>query len=148
MNMARITRSNRLPESLPLVLGILESHPEGISLPAMEAAIIATGVWGTGDEAPGRRIYNRVYDLLRLLRSRGLVRGLVAEGGEVLWVLDRKAYEAQRRREIQEVLRPFLDGCLMVSDPAQLAGAINEMAEDGTLASMLEERRAQKRRRT
>jgi hypothetical protein len=147
MAMARLARSNRLPDSLPVVLGILEAHPEGITTPALEAEIVGKGLWDMGEAQGPKAVYLRLYAILKMLRGKGIVRQEDTQGRETLWILDRQEYGKQRRRELSEVLRPFVDGCLMITDPDKLVGQIQEMIQDGTMETMLAERRARRRRR-
>lgn len=148
MGMARIARSNRLPDSLPVILAILEAHVEGVTIPALEAEIQAGMLWEPGDQQGPRAVYFRIYNVLKFLKSKGIVRKEGTDGREAMWILDRQEYERQRRKELSEVIRPFVDGCLMVSDPKQFVGQIHEMYEDGTMETMLAERRARGRRRS
>jgi len=145
--MARIARSNRLPDSLPIILAILEAHEDGITIPALETEILDGDLWGPRDQQGPRAVYFRIYNVLKFLNSKGIVRKEETDGREALWILDRQEYERQRRKELSEVIRPFVDGCLMISDPKQFVGQIHEMYEDGTMESMVAERRAQGRRR-
>ena len=148
MGMARIARSNRLPDSLPVILAILEAHEEGITIPALEAEIQERGLWGPGDQQGPRAVYFRIYNVLKFLKNKGIVRKEGTDGREALWILDRQEYEHQRRKELSEVIRPFVDGCLMISDPKQFVGGIHEMYKDGTMDAMLADRRARGRRRS
>lgn len=145
--MARLARSNRLPDSLPVVLAILEAHPEGILIADLEAEIVSKGLWKTGDNPGPKAVYLRIYAILKMLKGKGIVHQKDTQGRESLWVLDPEAYAKQRRKEMSEVLRPFVDGCLMITDPEKLVGQIQEMIQDGTMETMLEERRSQRRRR-
>ena len=147
MNMVRIARSNRLPESLPVVLKLLEEHGEGVTIPGLQAAIEEGALWAEEDQPGSRASYYRIYGILKLLASKGIVQKVGREGREVRWLLDRQEYAKQRRRELTEVIQPFVDGCLMVSDPEQFVEQLQEMVEDGTIATMLAERRARGRRR-
>lgn len=147
MGMARIARSNRLPDSLPVVLSILEAHPEGVTIPCLEAEIVSKGLWEVGENPGPKAVYLRIYAILKMLKGKGIVRQEDTQGRETLWVLDLQEYSKQRRRELSEVLKPFMDGCLMVTDPDKLVGQIQEMIEDGTMRTMLAERRARRRRR-
>jgi hypothetical protein len=146
--MARIARSNRLPDSLPVVLGILEAHPEGMTIPGLEAEIISKGLWEPGEHPGPQAVYQRIYAILKMLKTKGIVRQEDTGGRESLWLLDLREYAKQRRKELSEVLRPFVDGCLMISNPDQLVGQIQEMIEDGTMNTLLAERRARGRRRS
>ena len=148
MAMARIARSNRLPDSLPVVLGILEAHPEGVTTSLLEAEITANNLWDVGETQGPKAVYLRIYAILKMLKSKGIVRQEETQGREALWILDRQEYTNQRRRELSEVLRPFVDGCLMITDPDKLVGQIQEMIADGTIDAMLAERRTRRRRRT
>lgn len=147
MVMARIARSNRLPDSLPVVLAILEAHPEGILIADLEAEIVSKGLWKIADNPGPKAVYLRIYAILKMLKSKGIVHQEDTQGRESRWVLDSEAYARQRRKEMSEVLRPFVDGCLMITDPEKLVGQIQEMIQDGTMETMLAERRAQRRRR-
>jgi len=145
---ARIARSNRLPASLPVVLKLLELHRDGVTIPGLEAEIEAKGLWVEEENPGSRAIYFRIYNILKLLHKKGIVQKAESEGRETTWVLDRVAYAQQARKELSEVIRPFVDGCLMVSDPETFVGQLHEMVEDGTIEHLLAERRARGRRNT
>jgi len=144
---ARIARSNRLPDSLPVVLAILEVHPEGITIAELQQEIRARGLWEGGGPQDSKAVYLRIYAILKMLKGKGIIHQTEAKGRETSWVLDPSAYASQRRKELTEALRPFVDGCLMITDPDQLVGQIQEMIQDGTMDAMLMERRARKRRK-
>jgi hypothetical protein len=146
MNMARIAHSNRLPDSLPVVLAILESHVDGITIPAMQAEIESKGLWEGGSGLGPRANYFRIRNVLKLLKSKGIVHRVDKNDRDGLWHLDRAEYANQRRKELAEVIQPLVDGCLMVTDPRQFVGQLNEMIEDGTIDMLLAERRARGRR--
>ena len=146
MKMARIARKNRLPDSLPVVLKLLEVHGEGVTIPGLQAEIERNGLWGADPDLTPRATYFRIYNILKLLRKKGIVLRSEKDGREALWTLDRQEYVKQRRRELSEVIQPFVDGCLMVSDPEQFVDQLHEMVEDGTIRVMLAERRARGRR--
>ena len=146
MGTARIARSNRLPASLPVVLKLLELHREGVTVPGLQAEIEAKGLWVEEANPGSRAIYFRIYNILKLLLKKGIVQKAETEERETTWVLDQAAYAKQARKELSEVIRPFVDGCLMVSDPEQFVGQLHEMVEDGTIEHMLAERRARGRR--
>lgn len=148
MVMARIARSNRLPDSLPVVLGILEAHPKGMTIADLEAEIVSKGLWEVGVHQGPKAVYLRIYAILKMLKGKGIVHQEDTQGRESLWVLDPVAYAKQRKKELSEVLRPFVDGCLMITDPEKLVGQIQEMIQDGTMDSMLAERRTRRRRPT
>ena len=147
MAMARIARSNRLPDSLPVVLGILEAHPEGVTISFLEGEITGNSLWDVGEAQGPKAVYLRIYAILKMLKGKGIVRQEETQGRETLWILDCQEYTNQRRRELSEVLRPFVDGCLMITDPDKLVGQIQEMIADGTMDAMLAERRTRRRRR-
>ena len=146
MGMARIARSNRLPDSLPVVLKLLEAHEEGVTIPGLQAEIEKDGLWEEEANPGSRAVYFRIYNILKMLLKKGIVRKGEMDGKEAQWSLDRAAYAKQRRRELSEVIQPFVDGCLMVTDPEQFVGQLHEMVEDGTIDQMLAERRARGRR--
>jgi len=146
MNMARIARSNRLPDSLPVVLKLLEAHDEGVTIQGLQTEIEEKTLWESDPNLTARDNYFRIYNILKLLKSKGIVKKSEKDGREALWTLDRVEYAKQRRKELAEVLQPFVDGCLMVTDPEQFVGQLHEMIEDGTIAVMLAERRARGRR--
>jgi hypothetical protein len=146
MGMARIARSNRLPDSLPVVLKLLEAHGEDVTIPWLQAEIEKEGLWEEEASPGSRAAYFRIRNILKLLLKKGIVRKSDTEGKETHWYLDRAEYAKQRRRELSEVIRPFVDGCLMVTDPEQFVGQLAEMIEDGTMDQMLAERRARGRR--
>ena len=148
MGMARIARSNRLPDSLPVVLSILEAHQEGMTIPSLEAEIVSKGLWEPGEHPGPQAVYLRIYAILKMLKTKGIVRQEETGGRESLWVLDLQECARQRRKELSEVLRPFVDGCLTITSPDQLVGQIQEMIEDGTMKTLLAERRARGRRRS
>ena len=146
MGMARIARSNRLPDSLPVVLKLLEIHEEGVTIPGLQAEIERQGLWEEEASPGSRALYFRIYNILKMLLKKGIVRKGNMEGKEAHWSLDREEYGRQRRRELSEVIQPFVDGCLMVTDPEQFVDQLHEMVEDGTIDQMLVERRARARR--
>lgn len=148
MGMARIARSSRHPDSLPVVLSLLQRYEDGITISDLEAAILDRGLWEVGEQQGPRAVYYRVYAVLKFLKAKGIVRKEEEKGRETKWVLDREEYARQAKKELSEVIRPFVDGCLMISDPEQFVGQIHEMLEDGTMAAMLAERRARGRRRS
>ena len=147
MGMARIAHSNRLPDSLPVVLKLLEAHAEGVTIPELQAEIEKDDLWLEAFSPSSRAVYFRIYNILKMLFKKGIVRKVDSEGKETWWALDRQQYAMQRRRELAEVIQPFVDGCLMVTDPEQFIGQLSEMVEDGTINQMLADRRAQGRRR-
>lgn len=146
MKMARIARRNRLPDSLPVVIKLLEGHPEGLCIGEMQKAIEVDHLWCMGPGMSSRALYHRIYGVLKLLRSRGMVQQRETGGRESLWILDPETFARQRRMEVFEVIQPFVDGCLTISDSSQLLGQIHELIDDGTLDVMLAERRARGRR--
>ena len=148
MGMARLARSNRLPDSLPVILSILEAHKEGMTIPNLEAEIVSKGLWEAGAHQGAQAVYLRIYAILKMLKTKGIVRQEDIGGRESVWILDLQECAKQRRKELSEVLRPFVDVCLMISNPDQLVGQIQEMIEDGTIGTMLAERRARGRRRS
>ena len=146
MGMARIARSNRLPDSLPVVLKLLEACGEGVTIPALQAEIERQGLWAEETSPGSRAVYFRIYNILKMLLKKGIVRKADPDGKEAHWSLDREEYAKQRRRELSEVIQPFVDGCLMVTDPEQFVDQLHEMIEDGTMDQMLADRRARARR--
>ncbi len=146
MNMARFARSSRLPDSLPVILKLLEAHPEGVTIHDLEAEIVARNLWDTGTEMGQRASYFRIYNILKLLRSKGIVHKIKKNDRDGLWILDSHEYAQQRRKELAEVIQPLVDGCLMVSDARQFVGQLTEMIEDGTIDAMMAERRKKGRR--
>ena len=148
MGMVRLARSNRLPDSLPVVLAILEAHEGGITIPELEAEILAKGLWEQAEHPGPRAVYFRIYGVLKMLKAKGIARKVDASGHEANWILDQQEYARQRRKELTEAIKPFVDGCLMITDPKQLVGQISEMIEDGTMAALLKERRSRGRRQS
>ncbi|BDU77655.1 hypothetical protein [Mesoterricola sediminis] len=142
---ARLARSNRLPDSLPVVIRLLELHEQGITIAEMQREIERMQLWDLEAHPAPRALYHRIYSVLAFLKEKGLVHQRDAAGRETLWVLDGAAFAKQRRKELFEVLQPFVDGCLMISDPRQLVGQLQGLVEDGTIDEMLAERRARKR---
>lgn len=148
MKMVRIARSNRLPDSLPVVIKLLEDHPVGLNIASMEAEIERQGLWTPGEVRAPRARYHRIHGVLRLLHGRDLVRKEETSGREARWILLPEAFTRQRRKELCEAIRPFVDGCLTLTDSGQLLAELRDLVEDGTLDQMLEERRARARRAT
>ena len=144
--MVRIAHSNRLPDSLPVVLKLLEAHGEGATISELQTEIEEKCLWNAEDHLGPRARYYRIYNVLKLLRKKGIVKRQDKNDRDGLWFMDQKEYANQRRKEISEVIQPLVDGCLMVSDPLQFVGQVNEMIQDGTIDVMLAERRARARR--
>lgn len=140
--MSPLARTNRHPDSLPVVLRILEGHPGGLTIRELGAEVTSRLLWGPLEARP---LYQRVYGVLQLLRRKGLVRRVGPSGREDLWALDPEAAARRRRQEIFDMVRPFVDGCLTISDPRQLLGELGGVVEDGTLDALLAERRARRR---
>ena len=144
--MARIARRNRLPDSLPVVLRLLEASPWGVTISDLQREILAGQLWDVGPELTPRPLYHRIYGVLKLLRKNGMVRQVEGAGREALWVLDAQGCASQRRRELAEVIRPFIDGCMTLTDSGQLLSGLRDLVEDGTVEAMLAERRGRGRR--
>jgi hypothetical protein len=140
-----MARSNRLPDSLPVVLKLLEGRTEGMTIPDLLDEVERQGLWDR--EGGPRAKYFRMYSILKLLHRKGIVVRTAKDGREALWTLDPQAFAQQRRRELSEIIQPFVDGCLMVTDPEQFVSQLGEMVADGTMEAMLAERRSQVRGR-
>ena len=146
MSKVRIVRSSRLPDSLPVVLKLLEAHPDGVTIHELQTDIENKRLWETEVEHGSRTLYYRIYNVLKLLKNKGIVQRLQKNDRDGLWRLDAIEYALQRRKELAEVIQPLVDGCLMVTDPRQFVGQITEMIEDGTIDAMLAARRGRGRR--
>jgi hypothetical protein len=146
MKQARIAQRNRFPDSIPVVLGLLEAHPEGVTIGDLQAQIEAEGLWDVGKHPHPRALYFRIYSVLTLLKSHGIVHTAPSSGRGDLWILDREEFKRQQRLELSELIQPFVDGCLMVTNPRQFVDQLNELVEDGTIETMLRERRTKGRR--
>jgi len=140
-----IARTNRLPDSLPVVISLLERHPEGVTIQALQEEIQENQMWGAQHPGQARSLYHRIYGVLKLLRGKGLVRRTANAGRGTLWSLDTEESARQRRREMFEMIQPFVNGCLMISDSRQLLSQLTDLVQDGTLDEMLAERRSKGR---
>lgn len=145
MSMTRIARTNRLPDSLPVVLKLLQERPEGLTISDMEQLIEARQLWSMEGHSAPRALYHRVYGVLKLLANKSIVRQVQSPGRDTLWVLDADAFAQQQRKELFWVVQPFVDGCMMTSDPKQLVEQLQELIDEGTLDVMLAERRSKGR---
>ncbi|MDR3673199.1 MAG: hypothetical protein P4L36_20305 [Holophaga sp.] len=145
MKMARIARSNRLPDSLPVVIRLLQEHSQGTTISALQKEIEVNQLWRVDEHLSPRSLYHRLYGVLKLLKRKGMVQQVETTGRETIWLLDAEEFALQRRRELFEVIRPFVDGCMITANPRELLGQLSEVIEDGTLEVMLAERRARSR---
>ena len=99
MSMARIARSNCHPDSLSVIIKLMEDHSEGVTIAALEKEIEENNLWSMEGCLTSRALYHRIYCVLKLLKKKGLVHQIEKAGREtsmrLAWGQPRACFESR-----------------------------------------------------